>query len=120
MKFETDILVLSQPMSETLIAASFRQHVMEIVVFKRRALTLRAPYWLPLLPPPPRLCQYEYGTSMAVVAVPFILYLVRFCSSKSCKKYGTRSVRVPYCCTVPHKGWKNNKRTYRIQCSNAA
>ena len=23
---------------------------------------------------------------MAVVAVPFILYLVRFCSSKSCKK----------------------------------
>ena len=24
---------------------------------------------------------------MAVVAVPFILYLVRFCSSKSCKKY---------------------------------
>ena len=28
---------------------------------------------------------------MAVVAVPFILYLVRFCSSKSCKKvpYGT-------------------------------
>ena len=39
---------------------------------------------------------YEYGSrdfagrfgldfSMAVVAVPFILYLVRFCSSKSCK-----------------------------------
>ena len=25
--------------------------------------------------------------SMAVVAVPFILYLVRFCSSKSCNKY---------------------------------
>ena len=24
---------------------------------------------------------------MAVVAVPFILYLVRFCSSKSCKQY---------------------------------
>ena len=23
---------------------------------------------------------------MAVVAVPFILYLVRFCSSKSCKQ----------------------------------
>ena len=34
---------------------------------------------------------------MAVVAVPFILYLVRFCSSKSCTRneYGTRrTVRV--------------------------
>ena len=28
---------------------------------------------------------YELHFSMAVVAVPFILYLVRFCSSKSCK-----------------------------------
>ena len=27
---------------------------------------------------------------MAVVAVPFILYLVRFCSSKSCKKFSVR------------------------------
>ena len=31
---------------------------------------------------------------MAVVAVPFILYLVRFCSSKSCTS--TRTVRVEY------------------------
>ena len=32
--------------------------------------------------------------------MPFILYLVRFCSSKSCKKYAIVlycTVRVPYC-----------------------
>ena len=32
---------------------------------------------------------------MAVVAVPFILYLVRFCSSKSCKVRGTVRVNLP-------------------------
>ena len=43
---------------------------------------------------------------MAVVAVPFILYLVRFCSSKSCKKYDYCTVdskwRYEYPPTVPH------------------
>ena len=42
--------------------------------------------------------------SMAVVAVPFILYLVRFCSSKSCNKYEystTKSPESPFVlCTV--------------------
>ena len=52
-------------------------------------------------PGPPCSCSwYEYGSrdfagrfgldfSMAVVAVPFILYLVRFCSSKSCTRTST-------------------------------
>ena len=56
---------------------------------------------------------YEYGSrdfagrfgldfSMAVVAVPFILYLVRFCSSKSCNTYSYQDPGPDPGLTWPH------------------
>ena len=45
---------------------------------------------------------------MAVVAVPFILYLVRFCSSKSCKK---TSPTVLYCRLVEPPSYEYSYRT---------
>ena len=40
----------------------------------------------------------QAARSMAVVAVPFILYLVRFCSSKSCTR--TRNRPPVKCCEL--------------------
>ena len=51
---------------------------------------------------------------MAVVAVPFILYLVRFCSSKSCKKNRTALLSTFGIPNVLNKGVSNTgRRSYR-------
>ena len=46
---------------------------------------------------------------MAVVAVPFILYLVRFCSSKSCNTRNSKSA-------ANHFLWKGEKLSCMRKC----
>ena len=51
---------------------------------------------------------------MAVVAVPFILYLVRFCSSKSCTSTRTVKMMMTMMAGTVLYGARNRTKTYQI------